>query len=233
MDCRTGTSVQEVLGHVLGCQFRRCGPGGPRPGMHGRRLSRAVRRAGRRLNVPAGRAGLAIRGKPRPRRRAHSGRGLSWPQPGGRLPTPRPHRALLSGGGGRLLRRGACRGGRALWQGAVGVTDRIGLGRPGGPLWLRTQLPWRFAHGIGYEAQYVRLGERGAVRARGGIFGGQRVLSFSALDGIPRVHGQVVYGTADHTVDGRRKAAWRGRYCTQGSADYRTRRQRLRVGPEG
>ena len=31
-------------------------------------------------------------------------------------------------------------------------------------------------------------------------------------------------GTVAHTVDGRRQAAWRGRYRTQGSADYRTHR---------
>ena len=85
--------------------------------MHSRRLSRAVRRSGRRPNVSAGRAGLAIRGQPRPRRRAHSGRGSPWPQPGGRLPTPRPHRALLRGGGGACCAVGRAGGGGPCGRG--------------------------------------------------------------------------------------------------------------------
>ena len=91
----------------------------------------------------------------------------------------------------------------------------------------------RPAHCIGYQAPDIRLRERGAVRAWGGIPGGQRVLPPLAQGVMPGVHGEAPYDTVAHTVDGRRKAAWRGRYCTQGSADYRTRCQRLRVSAEG
>ena len=91
----------------------------------------------------------------------------------------------------------------------------------------------RSAHGMGYEASDVILGEGGAVHARGGSPGGRRVVPLLAR-GVPLcVHGEVSDDTAVDTVDCRRQAAGRGRYRTQGSADYRTRRQRLCVGAEG
>ena len=91
----------------------------------------------------------------------------------------------------------------------------------------------RSAHGIGYEAPEVILGEGGAVHVRGGSPGGRRDVPLLAR-GVPLcVHGEVPDDTAVDTVDCRRQAAGRGRYRTQGSADYRTRRQRLCVGAEG
>ena len=68
---------------------------------------------------------------------------------------------------------------------------------------------------------------------RGGSPGGRPVVPLLAR-GVPLcMHGEVADDTAVDTVDCRRQAAGRGRYRTQGSADYRTRRQRLRVGAEG
>ena len=91
----------------------------------------------------------------------------------------------------------------------------------------------RPANGIGYKAPDIRLRERGAVCVRGAMPGGQRVLTSLAQGALSGVHGEASYDTVAHTMDGHRQAAWRGRNCTQGGADYRTRRQRLRVGAEG
>ena len=200
--------------------------------MRGSRLVGAARRPGSCPDALAEPAGSAIGGGPRLRRWAYLRCGDPLTLPGGRSAV-RPRWASLPGGG-RLLRRRARRGGAgASGQGAAGVTDRVGRWRPGGLLWLWMQHLWRPTHGVGYKAPDVCLCEGGAVRARGGSPGGQRALPPLAQGVLPRVHGQVPYDTVAHTVDSRRQAAWRGRYRTQGSADYRTRRQCLCVGVEG
>ena len=117
------------------------------------------------------------------------------------------------------------------------VAPEGGLGGGGGRrhrprrLWMHHLL--RSAHGIGYEALDVILGEGGAVHARGGSPSGRRVVPLLAR-GVPLcVHGEVPDDTAVDTVDCRRQAAGRGRYPTQGSADHCTRRMRLCVRAEG
>ena len=225
---RSAICVQEVLGDVLGRQIRGAGQGGACAGTPGSRLAGVARRPGNCQETPAEPAGLATGGGSRPRRQAH-------PSCGGSLILAVGQRWVFSPGEGRLLspraRRGG--GGGGSGQGVAGVTDRVGCRCPGGlpRLWMHHLL--RPAHGIGYEAPDVFLREGGAVHARGGRPGGRCVLPPLALGVLPRVHGQVSNDTVAHTVDGRRQAAGRGRYCTQGNADYRTRRQRLCVGAEG
>ena len=68
---------------------------------------------------------------------------------------------------------------------------------------------------------------------RGGAAPAAACPALLAVGVLPRVHGQASNDTAAHTVDGRRQAAGRGRYCAPRSADYRTRRQSVRVGAEG
>ena len=200
MALRTVIRVQEVLGHVLSRQFRGAGPGGPYVGVRGSRLVGAARRPGCCQDAPAESAGSAIGGGPRLRRWAFLSCGDPLALPRGRSAAG-PRWASLPGGG-RLLRRRARReGGGGAGQGAAGVTDRVGRRCPGGLLWLWMQHLWWPAHGIGYKAPDDFLCEGGAVCARGGGPGGQRVLPPLAQGVLPRVHGQVPYDTVAHTVD--------------------------------
>ena len=228
---RTVVCVQEVLGHILSRQFRGAGPGVPCVGLRGSWLVGASRRPGCCQDAPAESTGSAIGGGARLRTWASLCCGDPLALPRGRSAAG-PRRASLPGGG-RLLRPRARREGGASGQGAAGVTDRVGHRCPRGLLWLWMEHLWRPAHGMGYKAPDVFLCEGGAVCARGGSPGGQRVLPPVAQGVLPRVHGQVPYDTVAHTVDGRWQAAWRGRYRTRGSADYRTRRQCLCVGAKG
>ena len=234
MAIRTVIRVHEVLGHVLSRQFRGAGPGGPCVGMRGFRRVGAARRPGRCRDAPAESAGSAICGGPRLRRWAVLSCGHPLALPRGRSAAG-SRRASLPGRG-RLLRRRVRReggGGGGGGHGAASVADRGGCRCPGGLLWLLMQHLRRPAHSIGYKAPDVFLCEGGAVFAREGSPGRQCVLPPFAQGVLPRVHGQVPYDTVAHTLDGRRQAAWRGCYRTQGSADYRTRRQCLCMGAEG